>query len=208
VVQKVTLAGLRHEYALENLPNLREPVVLDIGANVGNFARIALDRWPGASVHCYEPHPATFHRLREAEDLAGIEATCAAVTHPARGRVRLYLGVNGDHECSLHTDMVWPPDASDPKPHISQRLDAWVDVDTIDAASLPPCDVLKIDCEGEEIPVLTGYRHLAGVRVLLTEAHAVGGDLRGQAREIRRIAEAAGLRFVGPDPVVQRFVRP
>jgi FkbM family methyltransferase len=206
--QKVSLAGLRHEYDLNSLPDLTDPVVLDVGSNVGNFARIALDRWPSAVVHCFEPHPDTFRRLREAEDLAGIEATCAAVTHPARGKSRLYLGVNGDHECSLRDDIVWPPDASDPKTHVSQRLDAWVDVDTVDASTLPPCDVLKIDCEGEELAVLAGYKYLGRVRVMIVEAHAVGGDLRGQAHEIRRIAEAAGLRFVGPDPVVQRFVRP
>src|SRR5208282_3194799 len=109
-------------------------------------------------------------------------------------------GVNNREECSTHDDVRWP--------HVSQKLDTWVDVPTIDAAELPPCDVLKVDTEGAEVDILTGFRHLSTVGVLLVEAHPVGGDLQGQIRRITEIAEAAGLR---PAPSARfgilRFVR-
>jgi FkbM family methyltransferase len=187
------LDGMRQEYDLESLADLRAPHVLDIGANRGDFARYVMQRWPGATVECFEPHPETFAKLRGAEDLAGVGATCAAVVHPARGRVKLFEGVNSREECSLRDDVVWPGNATDPTPHVSQKLDQWIEVDTVDASSLGPCDVLKIDTEGSEVEILTGYRHLPTVRVLLVEAHAVGGDLAGQMDAIRKIALGAGL---------------
>jgi FkbM family methyltransferase len=197
--QDVSLAGVAREYDLASLPDLDCPIVLDIGANRGNFSRLVLQRWPGAFVHAFEPNPKTYAALRSATDLARIGATCAAVKQVAKGRVRLFLGVNGDHECSTRDDVRWP--------HCSQRLDQWIDVDTFSASSLLRADVVKVDTEGDELEILGGYRHLKSARVLLAEAHAVGGDLRGQAAEIRRVAEHYGLRWIGPDPVIQRFVR-
>ena len=203
-----SVAGLRREYDLESLPDLQQPTVVDVGANRGNFARYVMQRYPGATVSCYEPNPQTFAKLSESEDLAHVATKQVAVTHPAKGKMPLFMGVNGDEECSLRRDIVWGPGASNPLPHCSQQLDTWIDVDTMDAADLPPCDILKVDTEGSEIEILTGYRHLRDVKILIVEAHAVGGDLLGQASAIRALAEAAGLRWFGPDPIVQRFVRP
>src|SRR5262245_36359715 len=39
------------------------PVVLDVGANEGDFTAGVLLLVPGAEVHCFEPHPATHARL-------------------------------------------------------------------------------------------------------------------------------------------------
>jgi len=48
-----------------NIPGLESPsVVLDIGANVGAFARWAAKRWPTATVHCYEPQPMNYALLK------------------------------------------------------------------------------------------------------------------------------------------------
>jgi FkbM family methyltransferase len=194
-----SIQGLRGEYELESLPDLPSPVaVLDIGANIGNFALYARQRWAGAVVHSYEPHPRTFELLCAAIGKEGV-AVEAAVTHPARGRVRLYEGVNGSEECSIRDDVRWP--------HCSQRLDKWIDVETVDSAALPPCDVLKVDVEGEELPILTGYSHMKDVKILLVEAHPAGRDLRAQMMEIVRIAETAGLRGLDVRGTVLRFVR-
>ena len=188
--------GIDREYDLASLPNLAAPVVLDIGANVGNFCRIVQARWPGAVVHCFEPHPTTFAQLRK--NAAPATATQVAVTSPARGSVRLYEGLSGSHEASLRDDVRWP--------HVSQNLSKWVDVPSLDASTLPPCDVLKIDTEGSEVEILGGYPYLATVKVLLVEAHAVGGDLEGQKQIVAAMAGAAGLRAVSGN--VMRFVRP
>ena len=193
-----SIQGLRGEYDLESLPDLKEPKVLDLGANQGNFALYILDRYPGATVWSFEPHPDTFRKMcaNVGDKVAVFEA---AVTHPARGLVRLYEGVNGSEECSLRDDVRWP--------HISQRLDKWVEVPSIDVATLPPCDLLKVDTEGSEIEILAGYRHMAGVRVLLVEAHPIGGDLMKVMKQIVGFAEAAGLGGLDVRGTVMRFVR-
>jgi FkbM family methyltransferase len=197
-----------HGYDLGTLPDLHAPVILDVGAHVGGFAWYALKRWPGARALCFEPHPTTLGMLRANTKGLPVDARHSAVVWPLKApTVRLYEGVHGRHECSLRGDIVWGPDKTDPKPHVSQKLDTWVDVPAVDASELPPCDVLKIDCEGGELEVLGGYKHLKGVKVLITEAHAVGGDVQGQAAAIRMAAESAGLRWIGPDPIIARFVR-
>lgn len=200
------IASLYDEYGLHSLPDLREPEILDVGAHVGGFAWYALRRWPGARVTSFEPHPDTFTLLQS--NVAGlpVEVHNAAVVHPRSAEtMRLYEGRTGRHECSLRDDVRWARDADDTRPPCSQLLDQWVEVATFDAAELPPCAGLKVDTEGSETAILTGYQHLNSVSVLLVEPHAVGGDLHGQEAEIRRIARAAGLREVGGR--VLRFVR-
>ena len=194
-----SVTGLQREYNLESLPNLDKPTVLDIGANEGNFARYALQRYPGAKVHCYEPHPHAFSKLASLH--LDAQTVQAAVTHPARGTVRLYDGVSGTHEASLRDDVRWP--------HVSQKLDSWFDVETIDAATLPEADVVKVDTEGSEVEILRGLGDkLKSTKVLLVECHAVGGDLRGQIETIRQLGIDAGLTPIDMRGTIIRFVHP
>jgi FkbM family methyltransferase len=200
------IAGLYGEYDLGSMPNLAAPVVLDVGGHVGGFAWYALKRWPDARVTSFEPHPETFALLKG--NVAGlpVDARHAAVVHPrSTPTMRLYEGRSGRHECSLRDDVLWPRAAGDPNPACSQLLDKWVDVPTFDAAELGPCDVMKVDTEGNEIPILSGYRHLGGVRVLCVEPHAVGGDIESQKSQIRRLAMNAGLSEMGGH--ILRFAR-
>jgi FkbM family methyltransferase len=200
------IAGLYGEYDLGSMPNLTAPIVNDVGGHVGGFAWYALKRWPDARVTSFEPHPETFALLKG--NVAGlpVDARHAAVVHPrSTPTMRLYEGRSGRHECSLRDDVLWPRAAGDPNPACSQLLDKWIDVPTFDAAELGPCDVMKVDCEGSEIEILSGYRHLGGVRVLCVEPHAVGGDIESQKAQIRRIAMNAGLTEMGGH--ILRFVR-
>jgi tetratricopeptide (TPR) repeat protein len=72
-------------------------------------------------------------------------------------------------------------------------LEEFEMVHTIDAGTLPRCDVLKIDTEGSEVDILLGYPHLKSVKVLLVEPHAVNGDLIGNMAAIKTLASEAGL---------------
>ena len=186
------------EYQLEKLPDVKVETVIDIGANEGFFSLYARERWPSAIIRAYEPHPDTFQKLLR--NTTGIRIYECAVLHPAPSeKVRLYEGKNFRTECSVRDDVRWP--------QLSQDLDKWEMVTAIDSSTLPPCDVLKIDTEGSEVEILEGYPHLKTVKVLLVEAHAVGGDLRGQMTRIAEITEKAGLRFLNGKGCVMRFVR-
>ena len=43
-----------------------DPVVFDVGANEGSYSTSVLSVCPGARIHAFEPHPATFERLTSA----------------------------------------------------------------------------------------------------------------------------------------------
>ena len=203
------IASLYGEYDLGSMPNLTAPFVLDIGGHVGGFAWYALKRFgAGTQVLSFEPHPETFKLLKGNVAGLSVDARNFAVVHPrttANATMRLFEGRNGRHECSLRSDVLWPRAPGDPEPACSQLLDTWVDVATFDAADLPPCSVMKVDCEGSEIEILCGYKHLAGVRVLCVEPHAVGGNIDNQRAQIRQIAKNSGLADMGGH--ILRFAR-
>jgi len=175
------------DYGLRELPDLERPLVLDLGANVGVWSLAALERWPGCHVRAVEPHPVTAALLRANMSGLPVEVLEAAVDHPKTAeRARLFEGVHASTECSLNDDVRWP--------HVSQQLDRWVDVAVVDAAELPAADVVKVDTEGRELPILQGLgRKLERARVLLVEPHAVGGSTARQMQLITQIASAAGL---------------
>jgi FkbM family methyltransferase len=198
----IVFAQVLQEYGFESLPALKEPVVLDIGANVGAFSWAAIKRkWPDATVYAYEPHPDTFALLQDNVAEWRVEAHQAAVVHPKTTEtVRLYEGKDATTEASVRDDVRWP--------HLSQDLEHWHDVPAIDADTLPPCDAMKVDTEGSEVEILTGYRHLSSVKVLLVECHAVGGDLTGQMRAVADLAGRAGLAPIDVRGTTLRFARP
>jgi FkbM family methyltransferase len=202
--------GLPFEYMLHTLPGFAQPPrVGDIGGHCGGFVVYALNRWQGAHVTTYEPHPESFKLLED--NVQGMRCTphnLAVVPHPSGGKVRLYEGKAsfGRHACSLRTDVVW--DAHTAAPHNDQDLTKWVDVDTIDAADLPQFDVLKVDHEGGEDETLRRYgKKLDGVSILMVECHATGGDLDRAIRLVRQIAVASGMRYVDIHGTVVRFIR-
>jgi FkbM family methyltransferase len=189
------------EYDLSTLPDIDRPVIIDVGANVGAFSWFALQRWPGAKVYAYEPHPVTANLLRQNMTGLPVQTYERAVlkTMPGSATVTLYEGVNASTEASTRDDVRWP--------HLSQDLNKSYRVHAWPADRLEHADVLKIDTEGSEVEILEGYKHLEHVKVLLVEAHAVGGDLPGQMKQIATLAGLAGLRLVDVRNTTLRFVR-
>jgi FkbM family methyltransferase len=151
-VQKV----LRGEYDLPyQHPN---PVILDIGANVGSFAVWAVNRWPGCFVHCYEPLPANFELLRS--NLRSLVGTSVSLNNFAIGdpaRSRLFLGKNNCGEASFFD--------------LGEQSTESVEVVTRAPDFLPKAEILKIDAEGSEVDILTKMQPI-NVDVVLLEYHS------------------------------------
>jgi FkbM family methyltransferase len=121
--------------------------ILDIGANVGAFARWAELRWPHSRVRCYEPNPGTFaYLLRNTELSPAITCINAALYPGVRAREPFVARWDGDGEAGLATY------AGDT---FAATLNAPVfEVDVIDPATVAPADIVKIDVEGGEGAVL------------------------------------------------------
>ena len=136
---------------------LRGPLrILDLGANVGLFGLYALQRWPGSALVSFEPDP---------ENYALLERTAAS--HP-RWRI---------HESAVSNDTEPIRFAS------GQYAEGRAAVAELSAITVPCADVftftgsqrfdlVKMDIEGGEWPILTDAR-LAQlpVRVLVMEWH-------------------------------------
>ena len=141
----------------------RPPIILDIGGHVGHFTWWAQQRWPGAKVIAYEPHPHNARRFRD--NCPDVELHEVAVIN-ARGEpyseVTLFDGNNELGEASGQASL----DCRG-----GQRADQTFTVKALDASELPSCDFLKIDTEGSELPILYGYQHLAGVAAVAMEWH-------------------------------------
>ena len=68
-----TLSG--EEFFLSYLlPTAKHPVVLDIGAYHGEYARLVRQFNPAAEIYCFEPHPYSFDILQQAAQECGLMA--------------------------------------------------------------------------------------------------------------------------------------
>lgn len=144
------------DYNLEELDFLRAHspgggVFVDVGANVGTYA-LALARHVGESgrVIAIEPHPVTHARLkfnREASGAAQVTLVAAAAG-PADGE--LLIETDGDNLGASHIVTGKPAGNAIRVPALRlQRI--------LDEAGVSRVDALKIDVEGFEDRVLTGF---------------------------------------------------
>ena len=123
------------------------PVCVDVGACVGGFARWAEMYWPGAKVHCFEPNPRVHGMLERNLSVMGSRAslTKAAVLVTDEPTVRLYTGRNNVGEASIIRE------------YAGAEEEDFVDVPAVCVTTLPECNVLKLDCEGNEPELFHRY---------------------------------------------------
>lgn len=135
--------------------------ILDIGANVGSFALWADLRWPGSTIHCFEPNPGTFDYLsRNTKAKRNIHCTNAAVYPSEQKRAAFFSRFAGDGEAGL----------------VAYATDTFRDgvvvptfeVDVVSPDKLPKADIVKLDIEGGEALVLAAL-DLSGTSLVLAE---------------------------------------
>jgi len=161
------------------------PVILDLGANVGGFAAWASQRWPRSVIHCYEPLPDNFALLQK--NLAPLQGRAqlnnCAIGNPVH--TRLHLGLNNCGEGSFFA--------------LGEQSAEYVDVVTRPSSVLPPAQLLKLDTEGAEVEILSGLQEIQFDAIVLeyhTEANRrrvdqilaeyvlVGGEIRCLGRGV------------------------
>jgi FkbM family methyltransferase len=161
----------------------RPPRILDLGANIGMYSLWAARRWPGAHVTAVEPLPRNVPLLRRNLELALPPGTydvvvAAATTHDGE----LTFGGGGFAQGHI------VPDGS-----------AGITVQARDVFSLTDgIDLLKLDIEGAEWPILADPRFAAlRAPVVMLEHHNEGAPAGATPEES---AERA-LRDAGYDVV-------
>jgi FkbM family methyltransferase len=189
VFQQVFLDGI-YEWAYPR-PEGRQPVVVDLGANIGLAAVYFAARLPGARLVCVEPVPENVAVLRKTLAANGLEATVfpAAVTAQ-------------DGTATFHVSSWWSTGTT--RESIARRRrtergraefrEDWREL-TVPARSLaslvreldlPVVDVLKVDIEGEEERLLAGNPPwLELVRTIVLDLHQRDVDVGATLGAIR-----------------------
>lgn len=177
-------------YDIPGLEFATSPRINDIGGHVGSATTFFAWRWPGAIIHTYEPSPYNASFCRANVSAIATLHEVAVVGDGMPGEMTLFDPLPGGNtgERSLY-----PLNNATTGPRVR----------TVRARDLPPCEILKCDTEGAELPILRDYPHLAGVRAIMLEWH------REEDRaELARWLPTLGfrlLRAAGRDLV---FVRP
>jgi FkbM family methyltransferase len=135
-----------------------DPVIFDVGANLGVMTSLLLEHFPGATIHAFEPHPKNLARLREKLSSPRVVLHDVALGE-ARGAMSLFdrADSDGSFHASLFEDVIT-------EIHRQGAVSHAVRMETLDDAAaevgVTYIDFLKIDVEGGELAVLKGASRL------------------------------------------------
>jgi len=169
--------------------------VLDIGANIGVFAILQGKRLTQGRVYAFEPSPTTYARLRRNVSLNRLDnvETFPLALGDRNGRVRFI-----DKPISLNSYVSTDAAQEGAVEVEAQTLDAFVATRGIDRI-----DLMKIDTEGHELPVLAGgARALALTGRLVLEFHRPEDELL-----LRQRLEEAGFALTHRERELMFFRR-
>lgn len=125
------------------------PVVVDIGANVGFFTLYILSRLHGAKVFSYEPIPTNFRQLERNLQLnSGLCVTCFQKAVAGQSG---YIPLHCDSGNGYTTTASINEGGSNTG---TITVEAVSLLDVFRENGLERCDLLKMDCEGAEFEIL------------------------------------------------------
>jgi FkbM family methyltransferase len=137
----------------------KNPVFLDVGANVGHYSAMLLEQFPTAFIHAFEPHPKNYSRLI-GNAFPVQRAKCHNVAiGESKGSLTLYdyAANDGSQHASLY-------EATITEFNDRAAVGTTVPVETLDEVAanegIAYIDFLKIDTEGHELAVLAGASQL------------------------------------------------
>ncbi|GEM_PF-1682819 len=176
------------------LSGASEPVVLDVGANSGQFAAAIFDRWPKARVHSFEPQKELVTRIREFGEINGFQDR-HTVNWSAVG------GTNGELEFYQNANPISASLLKEKAERRRVRRVVRVPVTTLDDYAqkhgIGRVDILKLDVEGVEMEALRAATNvLKNTRVFFIEFHPPFSRFSEGAA----LAGEFGLVCINPSP--------
>lgn len=138
-------------------------VVLDVGANVGNYASAILAVAPAARVFCFEPHPTNIAKLRHSVGKAATVVPRAVGAQVGSLDLFDYADEDGSSHASVYKDVF---EKIHHRAHVSHRVEVTTVDSFLEHEEVGQIVLLKIDTEGHELAVLAGAsRALAEGRI-------------------------------------------
>jgi FkbM family methyltransferase len=118
--------------------------IFDVGANVGQtYCRFRRD-FPDASIQCFEPVSSAFEKLSRAIKNDALASASRVALGETQGFAQIHTHEEWSELSSLRSELA-----------VSELAEV-VEITTIDLLAPRRIDLLKIDTEGFEIPVLRG----------------------------------------------------
>lgn len=158
-----------------------DPVVIDVGGNAGYFAMMLMSKVPRARIYAYEPivanHALYSSNIARNPSLNGrVTVHHAAVTGTPVESVELFAEAEGS---SVTASVFAEFDALNAA---SVRVPAVSLAQILEQNALTRVDLLKLDCEGSEYPIIyeSPKSLWASVQSLFLEVH----DLKGEGRNV------------------------
>jgi len=147
------------KWFLENyLKNEKTGVIIDVGANVGNYSIDVLRLSPGLNVYAFEPHPVTFSKL--AHNLASFNnaKTINKGLSFEKSSLNLYdyQDKDGSSHASLYEDVITELHGAGVA--VAHEVELITLDDFIESKGIDVVKLLKIDTEGNELLVLQGAK--------------------------------------------------
>lgn len=149
----------------KHLKNKKNPTILDVGANVGNYSNDVLKINKNSRVIAFEPHPVTYKKLIGNICSDNFEPYNLGVGEKADVlKLYDYASQDGSPHASLYKDVIsdlHKGGASSVNSVNIVKLD-----DFLRDKNVPFIDLLKIDVEGNEFNVLLGIsRYLSSNKI-------------------------------------------
>ena len=135
------------------------PVLFDVGANIGDYSRALVEAFPGGRIFAFEPNPNTFAILKL--DLAGSRVNCIPAglgSSAGAGALHVYpdnLITGHASRCAEVFTQFHGCTEPEKVPFTVTTLDSFCEEHAITRI-----DLLKIDTEGYELDVLKGARRM------------------------------------------------
>jgi methyltransferase, FkbM family len=157
-----------------------QPLIVDIGANAGYFNMMLFSRIKNATVYAYEPIPVNYELFKKNISLNSglsdrIHLFHAAVTGKPQDGVELFMEHSAENSviASVYSDF-------DRQNKYSIKAPSITLAEIITGNNLNQIDLLKIDCEGSEYPIIyeTPAHLWTRVRRMTIEVHNLDNETR------------------------------
>jgi len=169
-------------YNIDQLVNQlpTHPVIIDIGGNIGYFEMILFSKIKTASLYAYEPIPSNYALFNKNIALNpglqnNIQLFNKAVTGTAQASVELFLESATENSviASVYKDF-------DKQNKYSIKVPAISLEQIVQENKLESIDLVKIDCEGSEYPIIfeTSPAVWKKIKKLVIEVHNLDNEKR------------------------------
>jgi FkbM family methyltransferase len=194
------------KHVLRHVPS--NGVIVDIGANAGYFSFLMTAKRKDAAIYAYEPLDINFRLLSRNLELneekrTTIRAEQKAVTGKEEGSVKLFFDAVG-----FDTVISSVYDDFSVKNTEATEVSAISLSEIIHKNKLPVIDLLKLDCEGSEYPILYDSPETIWplIKCLCIEVHeldkgkrnhnSLSGFLEGKGYELRSRPDINGCHYL------------